>query len=208
MPTENLIGDVVVTLDPLQPGFQIVIKRLNKEGSMGIFQSTDGGRTLKSLLPAPTEKDRPGSTITIKADGSVGWVLDPSVEAAAALKAQGASGVRRNFEYIDFVLAGEVSLNATFGYFRVPKSAKYRLVELQAEIQAVGDTAIKIDLIDATGTLQNRGITLAAGERRTTSALPTAFPLEGATVWSAKVIACGTAAPGEYLTFRLVLEPI
>lgn len=179
----------------------LIARRPASKGGLGIYCSSDGGKTYRSMVPAPAKNTRKGAVLTIVDElGNADWRLPPpSASAPITL-----SGQR---QYVPFQHAGSLSSGAVFGYLKIPQKRSATLVELQISMQSSADQDVTIDLINGSSVLQNRIATLGAGSYVSTTILETPLDLRSGTVWRMKITGCGTdSAPGEFINVIAGIE--
>jgi hypothetical protein len=179
----------------------LIARRTASKGGLGIYCSSDGGKTYRSMIPAPGVNTRKGAILTIVDDlGNADWRLPPPSTPAPAIL----SGQR---QYVPFHLAGDLSSGAVFGYLKIPQKRSATLVELQISMQSAADQDVTVDLINGSSVPQNRVATLAAGSYVSTTILETPLELKSGTVWRMKITGCGTgSAPGEFINVIAGIE--
>lgn len=202
MPTQNTINtELIVVPDQGVPDEQVLIARRPKLSGLGIYYTTDGGKTFRSMIPAPTQATRQGAVLTVVDDkGNVDWRLPNTPKPPPYVL----SGQR---QYASFNLAGALSSGGIFGYFKIPEKRSATLIELLVSVQTPADQNITVDLINSSGTLQNRTATLGAGSYFSAITLDTPLLLGPGTAWRMKVTGCGSnSAPGEFLNVIAGIE--
>jgi len=108
---------------------------------------------------------------------------------------------------IDFMLEGAASLNAVFGFFRVPASHNVECygTELIVQDAPVG-AALLVDILAFGGAVQNKVTTLADGQTLVQTTFGTPLAMAADSSWRAKITQVGSTAPGASIHLRLKLR--
>ncbi len=197
-PRTQIPAELLIVPDPGVPSEVVLIARRPLQGGLSIFSSDDGGKTFRPMVPAPTKTTRKGSVLTIGDDGAE-WLLPASSAPPLTL-----SGQR---QYVPFHLVGDLSEGAVFGYLKIPTKRNASLIELQVSMQDAADQSVAVDVINGSGTRQNRVATIGSGSTHSVTILDAPLKLTSGTVWKMKLTACGTsAAPGQNITVLAGIE--
>ncbi len=105
---------------------------------------------------------------------------------------------------IQFAFAGEVELDAFFGWHTVPEAVLVTRLELEAQEGA--SSPITITLTDAAGTSLGRTITLGAGDRYAVADIADLALAAGAVV-RAKITGMTAEEIAAWLTLRIFITP-
>lgn len=199
-PRQSINAELVIVPDRGVPSEVILIARDPKKSGMAIYCSSDGGKTLRSMIPAPTADTRKGSVLTVINEvGDAAWELPSKPAPTPAL-----SGHR---QYIPFSLVGDLRVGVTFGYIKIPSRRNASLLELQISVQDAANQAITVDLVNGSGAVQGRAATLTSGSRTSTTILDAPLRLGAGSVWRMKVTGCGTdSSPGQNITVLAGIE--
>lgn len=200
-PRQQFDSEIVIVPDPQVRSEVFLIARDTKKSGSAIYFSKDGGKNFVTMIPAPTSKDRAGAVLTLTEGGSAAWKFqEPRGSTTSSV-----AGTPRVF--IPFNLVGNLAVNAVFGYFKVPVGKTAVMHEMQIVVQDVADQPITIDVVNGSGSVQNRVGTLSTGGTQTTFVFPTPLKMVGRSVWSMKVLGCGTSgASGQNLTVLAGIE--
>lgn len=196
-PREQYNQEFLIVPDPGIPSQMVLIARDGKKGGLGIYTSLDGGKTFQTMIPAPTGDDREGSILTLDGKGNAVWKPVRSPQFVS-------SGERF---FVSVPLVGDLSPDAAFGYFKVPSTGSVILREIQLCLQDAADDDVRIDIVNGSGAEQKRIATLSASSNHSTTILSSPLTMNRGTVWSFKVLQCGSeAAPGQNLTLQAGIE--
>jgi hypothetical protein len=200
-PRQQFISEILVYPDPQVRSEAVLIARDPKTSGTAIYHTTDGGKTFRAMIPAPSSKDRVGAVLTLNKDKSAEWRFpDPRNQGLASQS----SGVRI---FIPFQIIGTLSTDATFGYFKVPSGKTVMMHEIQLCLQDSADQTVSIDVINGSGAAQGRVATLAPGILRSTFVFPNPIKMTSRSIWSMRILGCGTSsAPGQNLTALAGIE--
>lgn len=197
-PQQKIPAELLIVPDPGVPNEVVLIARRPLQGGLSIFSSEDGGKTFRSMVPAPTKTTRKGAVLTIGDDGAEWLLPTPSAQPLVL------SGQR---QYVPFHLVGDLSEGVVFGYLKIPAKRSASLIELQLSVQDGADQNIAVDVINGSGVRQNRVATLGSGSTHSVTILNTPLKLTSGTVWKMKITGCGTnSAPGQNITVLAGIE--
>ena len=196
-PRQIISQELQVVPDSGVTSESILIARNPKAAGLGIYVSTDGGATFQVMIPAPNKDTRKGSVLTIDDKGNAVWALPPAVRLPVS-----PSGL----QYISFQLVGDLSVGATFGYFKVPAGRTAVLYELTMSMQDVADANVSVDLVTGGGVFQGRTAVIGTGGVTSTTTFESPLTLSSRSVWRMKVTGCGTSAPGQNLCVLAGIE--
>lgn len=200
-PRQQFDSEIVIVPDPQVRSEVFLIARDTKKSGSAIYFSRDGGKTFVTMIPAPTSKDRVGSVLTLAEGGSAAWKFQEPKGSTSASSA----GTPRVF--VPFNLVGNLAVNSVFGYFKVPIGKTAVMHEIQIVVQDAADQPITVDVVNGSGVAQGRSGTLSVGGLHTTFVFPTPLRMVGRSIWSMKVLGCGTSgASGQNLTVLAGIE--
>lgn len=200
-PRQQFDSEIVIVPDPQVRSEVFLIARDTKKSGSAIYFSRDGGKNFVTMIPAPTSKDRAGAVLTLMEGGSAAWRFQTPKDSITSSSA----GTPRVF--VPFNLIGNLSTNAIFGYFKVPIGKTAVMHEMQIVVQDTADQPITIDVVNGSGAAQERAGTLSTGGSHTTFVFPTPLKMVSRSIWSMKVLGCGTSgASGQNLTVLAGIE--
>jgi hypothetical protein len=200
-PRQQISSELLVVPDPQVPSEVFLIARDSAKGESAFYFSSNGGKSFKALIPAPTKKSRAGSVLTLADDLSAEWRFQGAARQSSVSSSAGGSF------FVPFQLVGDLSEGVVVGYFKVPVGKTALMRELQVSVQDTADLPIIIDVVNGSGVAQGRAITLASGSKHFTFTFPTPLSLSSKSIWMMKVLSCGSiSAPGANLTILAGIE--
>lgn len=201
-PREKISAELLIVPDPQVQSEVFLVARDASKGESAFYFSNNGGKTFKALIPAPTEKSRPGAVLTLNDDLSSSWQFQtPGNKSVTTSSTAGGSF------FVPFTMMGDIYSGAILGYFKVPAGKSAVMREIQVIIQDVADQAIIVDVVNGSNIPQARSASLAAGLKHLSFTFATPLVMSSRSIWSMKVLNCGTSsAPGTNLTILAGIE--
>lgn len=100
---------------------------------------------------------------------------------------------------------GELEDEVVFGYFKAPTACRVVGMQIFAQVAPVGAN-VTVDIVNASGTEQNKIATLTGGNTKQTTIFGTPLDLAENDEIQAKVKSIGSTTPGANMLCNLIIE--